>query len=132
MLAKLRSHLTLNNGVLLVALLITMSWVWGTVQAIQQNFVLQQQVDGIGQQIAFQELENQTLQFENQYYGSNEYLELSARSHLNKASSGEKLLILPQNTVSDKNLTAQQSTVTPVSKRSNFQQWLYFLLGSKA
>jgi cell division protein FtsB len=131
MFPKLQSHLTLNNGVLLVALLITMSWVWGTVQAIQQNFVLQQQVDGLGQQIAFQELENQTLQFENQYYNGNEYLELSARSHLNKAVPGEKLLILPQNTVSDKS-PVQQVTVTPISKRSNFQQWIYFLFGNKS
>ncbi len=130
MLAKLRSHFTLNNGVLLLALLITMSWVWGTVQAIQQNFVLQQQVDGIGQQIAFQDLENKTLEFENQYYGSNEYLELSARSHLNKSAPGEKLLILPQNTVSDK-APATTSVVMPISKRSNFQQWLYFLFGNK-
>ncbi len=132
MFAKLRSYFTLNNGVLLVALLITMSWVWGTVQAIQQNFVLQQQVDGIGQQIAYQDLENQTLQFENQYYSSREYLELSARSHLNKAAAGEKLLILPQNTAVDKNPAQQQAvTVTPISKRSNFQQWIYFLFGSK-
>lgn len=131
MFTKLRSHLTLNNGVLLLALLITMSWVWGTVQAIQQNFVLQQQVDGIGQQIAFQELENKTLQFENQYYNSNEYLELSARSHLNKSSAGEKLLILPQNTVSDKS-PAQLPITTPISKRTNFQQWLYFLFGNKS
>ena len=131
MLNRLKSHLTLNNGVLAVALLIPASWVWGTVGAIQQNFVLQQEVDGLGQQIAFQELENQTLQFENQYYNSREYLELSARSHLNKANDGEKLLILPPNTVTDSTPTATQP-VTPISKRSNFQQWLYFLFGNKS
>jgi len=130
MLKKLRSHLTLNNGVLLVALLITASWVWGTVGAIQQNFLLQQEVDGLDQQIAFQELENQTLQFENQYYGSKEYLELSARAHLNKANPGEKVLILPPNTVADSG-GAQTAPVTPIAKRSNFEQWLYFLFGAK-
>lgn len=130
MLNRLKSHLTLNNGVLAVALLITASWAWGTVGAIQQNFVLQQEVDGISQQIAFQELENQTLQFENQYYGSKEYLELSARAHLNKANDGEKLLVLPPNTVTDSTPPTTQS-VTPISKRSNFQQWIYFLFGNK-
>ncbi len=131
MLNRLRNHLTLNNGVLAVALLVTASWAWGTVGAIQQNFVLQQEVDGIGQQIAFQDLQNQTLQFENQYFGSREYLELSARAHLNKANEGEKLLILPPTTVSD---TTPPTTkpVTPISKRSNFQQWLYFLFGNKS
>lgn len=129
MVHRLRSHLTLNNGVLLVALLVTASWVWGTVGAIQQNFILQQEVDSLEQQIAFQELENQTLQFENQYYGSKEYLELSARTHLNKANAGEKLVILPPNTVSDAPTT--QSSVTPIEQRTNFQQWLYFLFGNK-
>jgi cell division protein FtsB len=131
MFKKIQPHLTMNNGVLLVALLITMSWVWGTVQAIQQNFELQQQVDSIGQEISFQELENQTLQFENQYYNSNEYLELSARDHLNKANPGEKLLILPPTTVSDKTAQEQQP-VTPISQRSDFQQWMYFLFGNKS
>ena len=131
MLKHIREHLTLNNGVLLMALLITMSWVWGTVDAIQQNFMLQQEVDGLSQQIAYQELENQTLTFENQYYNSREYLELSARSHLNKANAGEKLLILPPTTVADTTPPVQQS-VTPITKRSNFQQWLYFLFGNKS
>ncbi len=131
MYSRLKPHLTLNNGVLAVALLITASWAWGTVGAIQQNFVLQQEVDGLGQEIAFQELQNQTLQFENQYYNSREYLELSARAHLNKANDGEKLLILPPNTVSDKSQPTTQP-VTPISKRSNFQQWIYFLFGNKS
>jgi len=131
MFKNIRQHLTLNNGVLLVALLITMSWVWGTVQAIQQNFELQQQVDGLGQQIAYQDLQNQTLKFENQYYGSDEYLELSAREHLNKANAGEKLLILPPTTVSDKK-SSEQPTVLPITKRSNVQQWMYFLFGNKS
>ena len=130
MFKAIRNYLTLNNGVLVLALLITASWVWGTVQAIQQNFVLQQQVDSLSQDISYQELENQTLQFENQYYNSNEYLELSARDNLNKANPGEKLLILPPDTVSDTSSTNQPS-VTPIAKRSNFQQWMYFLFGNK-
>lgn len=130
MLSKLKPHLNVNNGVLLVALLITVSWVWGTVGAIQQNFLLQQQVDGLSQQIAYQELENQTLAFENQYFQSNEYLEVSARDHLSLANPGEKLLILPPETAHD--ATSAPVTQTPISKRSNFQQWIYFLFGDKS
>lgn len=129
MLQHFRSYMTLNNGVLLVALLVTFSWVWGTVGAIQQNFQLQQDVDSLSQQISYQNLENQALRFQNQYFTSNEYLELSARDHLTKANSGEKLLVLPPNTKHD---TAQQIVATtPIAKRSNFQQWLYFLFGNK-
>ena len=130
MLTKIRSLITLNNGVLLVALLITVSWVWGTVGAIQQNFLLQQQVDGLEQQIAYQELKNQTLAFENQYYKSDEYLELSARDHLRKAKDGEKLLILPPATA---HVSADEAAdTTPIAQRSNFQQWMYFLFGDKS
>lgn len=130
MLAKLKPHLNSSNGVLVVALLIALSWAWGTVGAIQQNFVLQQQVDGLGQQIAYQELENKTLVFENQYYQSSEYLEVSARDHLSLAKPGEKLLILPPETAHDS--VSAPVTQTPIAKRSNFQQWLYFLFGDKS
>lgn len=130
LLAKLKPQFTLNNGVLLVALLVTVSWVWGTVGAIQQNFLLQQQVDGLGQKIAYQELENQTLIFENQYFQSKEYLEVSARDNLSLANPGEKLLILPPETAHDS--APAPVTQTPIAKRSNFQQWLYFLFGDKS
>jgi cell division protein FtsB len=126
---KIRSKITLNNGVLLIALLITASWAWGTVGAIQQNFLLQQDVDGLAQQIGYQELENQTLKFENQYFNSREYLELSARDHLGKANAGEKLLVLPPATAHD--APSPAPTVMPIEKRSNFQQWMYFLFGDK-
>lgn len=130
MLRKTRSQLTLNNGVLLAALLIAATWVWSTVQAIQHNFTLQQQIDALEQQIAVEELQNKTLQLQKSYYNSDQYLELSARERMNLAQPGEKLLMLPPNTVK-----SQPSSVAPgeqtVSERSNFAQWMYFLFGKK-
>ena len=126
----IRPHLTLNNGVLLVALLIGSTWVWSTVAAIQRNFQLQQQVDLLAQQIAVQELENKSQALQNKYYQTNEYMELSARERLGKASPGEKLLILPPNNVKaepEEDLQAE----APVANRSNFAQWMYFLFGTK-
>jgi len=126
------SQLTLNNGVLLVALLIGSSWVWSTVDAIQRNFTLQQQVDAANQQIAVQDLENKSQQLENQYYQSNEYLELSARARLNKAAPGEHLLILPPNTVQPMAQQQAQAQDIPITQRSDFAQWMYFLFGKKS
>jgi cell division protein FtsB len=132
MFKKIKPHLNLNNAVLVVALLITANWVWGTVDAIQRNFVLQQQVDSLAQQNEFQSLQNETLAFEQKYYNTQEYLELSAREHLNKTAPGEKVLILPPNTVSSKNVGQPAAgTTIPLSKRSNFEQWMYFLFGNK-
>src|SRR5215218_4561764 len=90
---KAKEYITINNGVLLVAVLIGSSWAWSTIEAIQRNFKLQQQVDALAQQIAVQELENKSHALQNKYYQSPEYLELSARARLNKAAADEKLII---------------------------------------
>jgi cell division protein FtsB len=126
-----RQHLTLNNGVLLVAVLIGSTWAWSTVDAIQRNFKLQQRVDALRQEIAVQELENKSQRLQNLYYQTSEYLELSAREHLGKSSPGEKVVILPPNTVKPAPTEQPQATETPITARSNFAQWMYFLFGSK-
>lgn len=131
MLKTARQYITPANGVLAIALLIAASWVWGTIVAIQNNFTLQQQVDSLRQANAYDELANETQQFQNQYYASNEYLELSVRQHLGKAAPGEKVLILPPNTVATPPAKDQASSVTPIAQRSNFAQWEYFLFGQK-
>lgn len=132
MLKRLRPFINLNNGVLLVALFVTVSWVWGTVEAIQKNFTLQQQVDTLAQELAFYELENETLEFHKKYYQTNEYLELSARERLNKVAPGEKVLVLPPNTIRPATTETPAALVTPISERSNLEQWNYFLFSTKA
>jgi cell division protein FtsB len=129
---KVQSHITINNGVLFIALLIGFSWMWSTVEAIQRNFKLQQQVDAMSQQNAVQELENKSQALQNKYYQSPEYMELSARERLNKSAPGEHVIILPQNTVKP----APESDIAvvteePITARSNFAQWMYFLFGKK-
>src|SRR5688572_5749815 len=131
-LAKAREHMTLNNAVLGVALLIGSTWAWSTVEAIQRNFKLQQQVDALAQQIAVQQLENKSQELQNKYYQSPEYLELSARERLNKAAPGEHLVMLPPNSVAPQAEEQQQTAETPITSRSNFAQWMYFLFGKKA
>ncbi|HXH27138.1 MAG TPA: hypothetical protein VNG90_04525 [Candidatus Acidoferrum sp.] len=129
MIKHIKPQLTINNGVLFVALLITANWVWGTVVALQNNFLLQEQVDTLIQQNSYYALQNQTLQLQQNYYKTNEYVELAARTWLGKASPGEKVLILPPNTVSDTVPDSTKPTTTPLAKRSNFEQWMYFLFG---
>jgi cell division protein FtsB len=128
---QIRPHLTLNNGVLAVAILIGTTWAWSTVEAIQKNFKLQQQVDALTQEIALQELENKSQALQNQYYQTDEYLELSARERLNKAAPGERLILLPPNTVAVNTEAPLLGGETPIGSRSNFDQWMYFLFGDK-
>ena len=96
LLNRYRHYLTIQNGTIVVAFLISMGWVWGTVQTLQKNFTYQQQVDTLTQNVELEKLRNQNLKFQQQYYQSDEFLELSARQRLGKASPGEKLIILPR------------------------------------
>lgn len=131
MFKRIKPYLNLNNSVLAIALLVAVSWIWGTVEAIQRNFALQQQVDTLTQELSFHELENETLIFQQKYYQTDEYLELSAREHLNKSAEGEKVLILPPNTVKLASDETAEPAITPIRERSNFDQWSYFLFGYK-
>lgn len=126
-----RGIATLNNAVLLVAMLIAATWVWSTIEAIGHNFKLQQQVDALAQQIAVDELQNKTLQLQKAYYNSDQYLELSARERLGLVMPGEKLLVLPPNTVKPLAPVVAPASDVSITERSNFAQWMYFLFGKK-
>lgn len=127
-LRRFEKHLTLNNGVLALAVFLTAAWLLGTVSAIQRNFVLQQRAEDLKQQITLATLQNQNLAYQQKYYQSPEYLELSARQHFDKASPGESEILLPAHTVSSTN-TKTASSSQPLQTKSDFEQWLYFLFG---
>jgi len=129
LLKRFEKHLSLNNGVLAVAVFITLTWLWGTVSAIQRNFVLQQREEDLKQQISLETLQNENLKYQEAYFKSPEYLELSARQHFDKVSPGERELILPAHTVSSEP-AAQTASVSSVQPKSNFEQWMFFLFGS--
>ena len=129
LLHRYRSYLTIQNGTIALALLIAMGWMWGTVQTLQKNFTYQQQVDALTENVELEELRNQNLQFQQRYFKSDEFLELSARQRLGKANPGEKLIILPDTrAVVDKHEAAATSQrVRP----SNLSQWMQFFFGDK-
>lgn len=127
---RLRHYATLNNGAIIVAALIALSWLWGTVVTLQKNFVLQQEVDALDERIQISEIENANLGFQRQYYKSNEYLELAARDKLGKATPGEKLIILPP--VPEAPKTEETDTVSPVVEPSNLEQWMRFFFGRQS
>ena len=124
----LKHQLTIQNGAVVIALLIAVGWVWGTVTTLQQNFKFQQQVDELDQEIKLMKLQNENLAFQERYLKSDEFLELSARQRLSKAAPGEHLVILPSS--SDIKDTVK-STTTKTVEPSNFSQWMTFFFGNK-
>ena len=122
-----RRHATLNNGVLLLAGVIVIASIWNTLETLQRNFRLQQKVDTLTQEIAVAKLEAETLELQQQYYKSAEYIELTARAKLGKAMPGEKVIILPSSPKS-KPAPSNTATVTRPTK-SNFDKWMQFFFG---
>jgi hypothetical protein len=128
-------YLTLNNMVIVVALVVGAGWAWGSVQMMQRNFDLQKEIDDKNRQLLLAELQTETLGYEQRYFKSSEYQELAIRDRMGQVMPGEKALVLPPNSSAAKNAdkllsedAQQQETMAPPS---NFELWLNFLFGSR-
>ncbi|MEI9914452.1 MAG: septum formation initiator family protein [Candidatus Saccharibacteria bacterium] len=102
---------------------------WSGVRAIQSNYNLQQQVAELKQQNQLSQLQNSTISLQNEYYNSNQYLELSARQNFGLASPNEKELIVPQSvalgyTEDVPYLDNSSSTATSNGKQLNYETWI--------
>lgn len=84
---------------------------WSGVKAIQSNYGLQKQISALQQQDQVAKLENTNLQLQNEYYNSDQYLELSARQNFGLAAPGETELLVPKNVALAH--TAALPTTTP-------------------
>jgi cell division protein FtsB len=106
---------------------------WSGVKAINTNYSLQKQISTLQQQNAIQVLENNNLKLQNQYYNSNQYLELSARQNFGLAAPGETELIVPQNVALSYTVSEPKAPVTRPASQSplferNLKAWVNFFL----
>jgi len=114
----------------IIVLLIT----WSGVKSIQTNYGLQKQISQLNQENAVKKLQNDNLALQNQYYNSNQYLELSARQNFGLAAPGEKELIVPQavalaHTVNLPTPTQQISAdAHQPAYQKHFEAWVNFFL----
>lgn len=130
MLNKIKNHLrpyfTPTNVVLAVVALAGLGWMLMTISVMNHNYDLQHQVDQGKLDNEVMKLQNENLRLEQAYYKTDEYLELSARSLLGRAQAGEHMVILPR-VQDDQAANATKSVTT--SEKSNFDQWIDFLMG---
>jgi len=124
----------IRNVGLLVFTVIVLLISWSGVKSIQTNYGLQQQISQLQQQNQVQSLEDKNLALQNQYLGTSQYLEVSARQNLGLAASGETELLVP-NSVALAHTVKQPggaATVSEVPKQPfwqhNFQAWIDFFL----
>ncbi len=114
---------------LIIVLLVT----WSGINAIQSNYSLQQQVSRIQQENQVAQLENSTIALQNQYYKSQQYLDLSARQNFGLAKPGETELLVPKNvalsyTSSPPNYSPPNLTTSTIKSQSNYLTWIDFFL----
>lgn len=106
---------------------------WSGVGVIQTNYDLQRQISALQQQNAVNELENKNLALSNQYFNTNEYLELQARQQFGKAAPGETELLVPKGVAMAHTVDLSGSTKAPtkvVEKpfyQQNFEAWMDFI-----
>ena len=118
--------LTLSNIIMGSVIVVSIVWVWGSISAMEKNYAMQKKLELKQRQALIEEINYQTLQYEQKYLKSSEYQELAVREKLGLALPGEHVLVLPKYPEEKK----KQQTET--SKQSNFTQWMNFIFGGNA
>lgn len=109
---------------------------WSGVKAIDTNYGLQKQISELEQQNQVQQLSNNNLKLQNQYFNTDQYLELAARQNFGLALPGEKELIVPKtvaiaHTANVQNAEEAQAAQTKAKQpayQRHFQEWMNFFL----
>ena len=106
---------------------------WSGVKAIQSNYALQKQIATLTAENQVQKLANANLQLQNEYYNSNQYLELSARENLGLGAPGETELLVPtsvalkQLIITSPKITTAKAIGHQSTIGKNFQSWIDFI-----
>lgn len=105
---------------------------WSGVNVIQSNYVLQKQIAELQQKAKIAELENTNLKLQNQYYDTDQYVELMAREQFGKGLSGETLLLVPKSVALAHTIDQPpQAKAKPAANKpkyqQNFEAWRAFL-----
>ncbi|MGH7157414.1 MAG: FtsB family cell division protein [Candidatus Saccharimonadales bacterium] len=135
-----RQLFDVRNIALYIFGLVVLAIAWSGAKTVQNNYELQKQISVLQQQNNLLWLENDNTYLQNQFYQTNEYLELSARQNLGLAAPGEQVMLVPQDVAMkyvDPSLDmAKVNSQANVDNRpkyaKNLEDWRDFLLGLKS
>jgi len=119
---------------LVVFLVVALMVSWSGAKVIQRNYDLQKQISELQQENNVQELANNNIKLENQYYNTDQYLELKARQDFGLGAPGETELMVPKEVAMAyvTPLPASGKAPNPASDRPayqrNFEDWVDFFL----
>ncbi len=118
---------TIENVVLLVAILLCLMWAFKSIEAMSRNWELTERLNEERRSLELLRIENQLAELENEYYKSDEYQELLARKSANKQLPGEHMVYMPENSEAAKNKHAAKNVVAEETEKSNLEKWMTFL-----
>lgn len=134
---KLQQLMDVRNIVLYIFGVIVLAIAWSGAKTVQNNYQLQKRIATLKQQNQVIYLQNKNMYLQNQFYQTNEYLELSARQNLGLAAPGEQVMIVPkavalkyvdQSLINDNNDSGDKVDNRPKYAK-NLESWRDFLLG---
>lgn len=124
---NIQKHLTIENIAIVVSFVFALFCAVNAIASLQKNYELLSRVREGQLTNEILKIKNANLRLQQTYYKTNEFMELQARTKLNKALPGENLVLLPKIELT---ITKPQE-VTSVESRelTNQQKWAQFLLG---
>jgi cell division protein FtsB len=121
---------------LLLFLVVVLLISWSGIKVIDTNYRLQKQISQLEQETQVRDLSNTNIKLQNDYFQTDQYLEIAARQNFGLARAGETVLNVPENvalahTVDVPNIDQVEAKKTQAKQpayQRNFQAWINFLL----
>jgi cell division protein FtsB len=125
---------------LLLFLVIVLLISWSGVKVIDTNYTLQKEIARLEQQNQVRKLTNTNIKLQNQYYQTDQYLEIAARQNFGMAAPGEIMLNVPKHVAlahtvdlpNPEEVEVQKAKAKQPAYQRNFQAWINFLLHRQA
>ena len=106
---------------------------WSGVRVIQANYELQRKIARLQQEVAVNQLQNDNLKLKNEYYNTDQYLELQARRQFGLAAPGETVLLVPEAIALAHSVELPKEEATPPPPeqhkpfyQKNLEDWMEF------
>jgi cell division protein FtsB len=137
---KAKQLADVRNIVLYIFGIVVLAIAWSGAKTVQSNYELQKKISILRQENNLLYLGNSNTYLQNQYYNTDQYLELSARQNLGLAAPGEHVLLIPSQVAMryvDPSLgktAASTQTQSPDNRPryvKNLEAWRDFLLGRR-
>ena len=121
--------LTIENVVLIIAIILCLNWTYSSIEAMNKNWELSEKLRAEQKNLELKKIEVETAELENAYFETDEYKELAARKFAGKQLEGEKMVYMPENSEEARTKHADEVSVYVEEKKeySNFEQWMMYL-----